>query len=432
MKSQKADGLSRRDFVKTTGAASAAIMASGNFAYASGVEEIKVGVIGCGGRGTGAITQNLEASPVTKIVAMGDLFEDRLKKSHEDVTKFAAEKGFSDRFAVAKENMFTGFDAYEKVIASDVDLIIMATPPAFRPMHLKASIMAGKHVFMEKPVAVDSVGIRSVIESSNLAEQKGLAIVSGTQRRHQAEYLDHMKMIQDGAIGEVISGQVYWNQGALWQKPRQDSWSDMEWQLRNWLYFTWASGDHIVEQHIHNIDVANWAVGETPESAVGLGGRQVRVDPGYGHIFDHFAVEFTYPSGAKIQSFCRQIDGTASNVSEHIMGTKGTSNPQKWVKSGPWLYEFEGKKVNPYVQEHTDLVESIQSGKLLNEGKRVAESCLSAIMGREACYTGKVIKWDEILNSPLDLTPPSLDFVSMKVPAIPVPGSTTLERNEWA
>ncbi len=416
--------LTRREFIKTTAAATAGLMASGNFAFGFAANEmIRVGLVGCGGRGTGAAKDCVESSAGIEIVALGDVFADRLSQCKENLRQ-----AIGASFKATDEHCFVGFEAYQKVIASDVDLVILATPPGFRPMHLKAAIEAGRHVFMEKPVAVDPAGVRSVMASSDLAKQKGLAIVAGTQRRHQLGYVEAMKRIHTGAIGEVVSAQVYWNQGGLWMHPRQPGWTDMEWQLRNWLYFTWLSGDHIVEQHIHNIDVANWALQAHPVKAVGVGGRQVRVEPSYGHIYDHFAIEFEYPNGARVLSMCRQMDGAATRVNEYLIGTKGTSDPSSWIKAAkPWRLEVEAPP-NPYVQEHTDLVASIRKGQPLNEGHQVAESTLSAIMGREAAYTGQAITWDEILNAGLDITPKSFSFGPMPVPAVAVPGMTKLNR----
>ena len=415
--------LTRRDFLKTTAAATA-LMASGNFAYGFAANEtIRVGLIGCGGRGTGAAQNCVESSSGIEIVALGDVFPDHLASCKEQLSK---KLGAS--FKVTDERCFIGFDAYQKVIASGVDLVILATPPGFRPMHLQAAIAAGKHVFMEKPVAVDPAGVRSVIASADLAKQKGLGIVAGTQRRHQLAYLEAMKRLHAGAIGDIVSAQVYWNQGSLWMHERKPGWTDMEWQLRNWLYFTWLSGDHIVEQHIHNIDVANWALQAHPLKAVGVGGRQVRVEPAYGHIFDHFALEFEYPNGARVLSMCRQIDGTATRVDEHLIGTKGTADPAKWIKAAkPWRFDVE-EPPNPYVQEHTDLIASIRKGAPLNEGRQVAESTLSAIMGREAAYTGQAITWDEIMNAELDITPKRFAFGALPVAPVAVPGVTKLSR----
>ncbi|HEY8485339.1 MAG TPA: Gfo/Idh/MocA family oxidoreductase [Longimicrobiales bacterium] len=418
--------LSRRDFLKTSAATtlglSAALLSASTYVYADGSDTIRVGLIGCGGRGTGAVRDIVTGAEGVELYAMGDLFQDRLERSLNIL-----QRQIGDKFKVDPSRAFVGFDAYQKVIESGVDLVILATPPGFRPAHLKAAIEAGKHVFMEKPVAVDPVGVRSVIASSELAQKKGLAIVAGTQRRHDPAYIETIRRIHDGAIGDVVAGQVYWNQGGLWKVDRAPGMSDVEWQIRNWLYFTWLSGDHIVEQHIHNIDVANWVLRSHPVKANGVGGRQVRVDPAYGHIFDHFAVELEYPNGARILSMCRQQDGTARFVGEYFIGTRGTSDAQSWIK-GRSNWEYKGQKVNPYVQEHTDLVASIRAGKPLNEGKQVAESTLTAIMAREAAYTGQVVTWDEIMNSDLDLTPPSLAFGSMPVPPVAAPGVTKLSR----
>ncbi len=421
-------GLSRRDFLKTAAAAGLAgqLVPGRAHAFAAGSDRIRVGLIGCGGRGTGAAKDCVTGAAGVELVAMGDLFADRVEKSRKQLAE-----NVGDRLKVTNDTAFAGFDAYEKVIDSGVDLVILATPPGFRPLHLEAAIRAGKHVFMEKPVAVDPVGIRSVIASSDLATKKGLAIVAGTQRRHDPKYVETMRRIHDGAIGEVLGGQVYWNQGGLWRAERKPEMSDMEWQVRNWLYFTWLSGDHVVEQHVHNIDVANWALGAHPVRANGVGGRQVRTDPGYGHIFDHFAVELEYPSGARILSMCRQQDGTARHVGEHFTGTKGTSNGQDWIRAAE-SWKFRGEGVNPYVQEHTDLIASIRAGKPLNEGRQIAESTLSAIMAREAAYTGQVITWEEIMASDLDLVPKRLAFGPLPVAPVPQPGVTKLARSPYA
>lgn len=257
--------LTRRQFVTTSAAAAAGIMAAGNFAYASGSDTLKVGVIGCGGRGTGAIKNNLEGTEGTEIVAMADLYQDRIDKCRESLAKLVEEKPeFGERIKLDDDHCFVGFDAYKQLLAQDIDIVLIATPPAFRPMHVEEAVNQGKHIFMEKPVAVDAAGVRSVMASSEKAAEKGLAIVAGTQRRHDFAYNEAMNRIHDGAIGEVLSGQVFWNQGGLWMHPRKEEWTDMEWQTRNWLYFTWLSGDHIVEQHIHNIDVANWAMQAHP------------------------------------------------------------------------------------------------------------------------------------------------------------------------
>ena len=420
-------GFTRRDFVKTSATAalgvSAGLMATSNYAYAAGSDTIRVGLVGCGGRGTGAARDAVQAAEGVEIVAMGDLFDDRLKKSKEQLKEH-----ISEALKVTQDTSFVGFDAYQKVIDSDVDYVILATPPGFRPLHMQAAVDAGKHLFIEKPVAVDTAGIRQVMAVAEEAQAKGLAIVAGTQRRHDPQYIETMRRVHDGAIGEVVAGQVYWNQGGLWNYEREPGMSDMEWQIRNWLYFTWLSGDHIVEQHVHNIDVANWALQAHPVKANGVGGRQVRVDPSYGHIYDHFGIELEYPNGARILSMCRQQDGTARHVGEHFIGTKGTTDGRSAIR-GEQRWRYEGEKVNPYVQEHADLIESIRESKPLNEGQRIAESVLTAIMAREAAYTGQVITWEEIANANLDLVPKEFAFGPLPMPPVPVPGVTTLNRS---
>ena len=422
--------VTRREFVYTTTAAAAGMVLPLPGAYAQGSDAIRIGLVGCGGRGTGAARDSLRAAPGVELVALGDVFADRLASCRENLAKLVQESpGLAVQIKVTDERSFIGFDAYESVLGSGIDLVILATPPAFRPTHLAAAIAAGKHVFMEKPVAVDPTGVRSVIASSEAARAKGLAIVAGTQRRHDLGYREVIGRIHDGAIGEIVAGQVYWNQGGLWMHARKPEWSDLEWQLRNWLYFTWLSGDHIVEQHIHNIDVANWALGAHPIRAVGVGGRQWRTDPAYGHIYDHFAIDFEYPNGAHVLSMCRQIDGSANNVSERLVGTEGASDGRSWITGrGAWRSP-DGETPNPYVLEHTDLIESIRAGRPLNEGRQVAESTLSAIMGREAAYTGQAITWDELLAAEQDLVPASLSFGPMSVPPVAVPGQTTLARS---
>jgi myo-inositol 2-dehydrogenase / D-chiro-inositol 1-dehydrogenase len=429
----QASPITRRSFVQTTTAAAAAMLFPSGV-RAQGSDVIKVGVVGTGGRGTGAIRDVLMSSDGVEIRALGDLNPERLEQSRMQLDKEAADNsGFGERykkgFQVKGEQVYTGFDAYKQVIASDVDLVILATPPGFRPIHLEAAVAAGKHVFTEKPVATDSAGIRSVLATYEAALKKNLAIVAGTQRRHQAEYVETVRRLHDGAIGDVVSGQVFWNQGGLWNHPRQPAWSDAEWQIRNWLYFAWLSGDHIVEQHVHNIDVANWVLRANPVRAIAVGGRIQRTDPIYGHIYDHFAVDFEYPSGARVMSMCRQIVGTRSRIGEHFIGTKGTSDASSRIAGATtWMYEKPQKPVSPYVQEHTDLIASIRGGKPLNELKTVAESTLTAIMGREAAYTGQELTWDEVLNAKLDLMPPDVAFGPMEVPPIPIPGQTQLNR----
>ena len=426
------DRLSRRGFLKTSVAAAATTLAAGCASMQRGQagpailhpgkpEKLRVGVIGCGGRGTSAAMNCVESSENVEIVALGDLFQDRLDSCREKLGEKVA-----DNLNVTDDRCFTGFDNYLGVLDCDIDLVVMAPPPHFRPLHLKAVIEAGKHVFMEKPVAVDPVGVRSIIASSELGAQKGLAIVAGTQRRHQPSYLETMKRIHDGAIGELVAAQCYWNQEFLWVKEQKPEWSDMEWQCRNWLYFTWLSGDHIVEQHIHNLDIVNWAMQSPPVKCVGMGGRQVRTGPQHGNIFDHFAVEYEYPNGARVLSMCRQTEGCSSRVSERVVGTKGfayTDGSNGYIE-GPKAYKYQGKSPSPYVQEHADLIKSIREGKPLNEGRRIAESTLTAIMGRMSAYTGRELSWNWVMNeSELDLTPSAYQ---MGPDPVAIPGKTKL------
>jgi myo-inositol 2-dehydrogenase / D-chiro-inositol 1-dehydrogenase len=427
-------GITRRDFIKAASMASIAAVVSGPaILQAADKQKIRVGLIGSGGRGTGAAMDCVTASKDVVIVAMGDLFPDAVQNS----MKYLKEKLPPENFAVVPESCFSGFDAYQKVIGADIDMVILATPPFFRPQHFQAAIEAGKHVFMEKPVAVDPLGVRSVMSTADLAKKKGLAVVAGTQRRHQAHYVEIMKRIRRGDIGDIVSGQCYWNMGALWvERAAQNwadrtakNWSDMEWQIRNWLFTVWCSGDHICEQHVHNLDVMNWAMGTHPVKCTGMGGRAARVEPEFGNAFDHFAVEYEYPNGARILSMCRQTAGATDNVSERVVGTKGfayTDGADGYIK-GAKPFKLATPSPNPYVQEHADLIKSIQIGKPLNEGRQVAESTLTAIMGRMSAYTGRSLSWDWVLNSSkLDLTPPHFEWKALPPLEIAVPGKTVL------
>jgi myo-inositol 2-dehydrogenase / D-chiro-inositol 1-dehydrogenase len=422
--------VSRRTFVQTTAAATAAFVLPG--AHAAGSDVIRVGLVGCGGRGTGAARDCMRGADGVELVALGDLVPDRLAQCRAELTKAVAEDpALAAKYKVTDARCFTGFDAYQKVLASDIHLVILATPPAFRPAHLAAAVAAGKHIFAEKPVAVDPAGVRSVLATYELARQKGLGIGVGTQRHHQAEYVETIKRLHDGAIGRIVSGQVFWNQGGLWSRERKPEWSDSEWQIRNWLYFTWLSGDHIVEQHVHNIDVANWVLGAHPVKATGIGGRQWRTQPVYGHIYDHFAIDFEYPDGARVLSMCRQIQGTQNRIGEHFLGAKGASDAAGTISgAGAWTWAKPEREISSFVQEHTDLVASIRSGKPYNELKQIAESTLTAIMGREAAYTGQEVTWDQILNADLDLTPPRMAYGPLEVPPVAMPGRTKLAR-KW-
>ena len=421
---------SRRDFLKTATTAAVATAVAPKVdlfpaVHAAGSDAIRVGLIGCGGRGTGAADDVLSSADGVTLVAMGDVFPDRLTASRDRLRQ-----KFADKIAVTDDRSFTGFDAYKKVLASDINYVILATPPGFRPTHLSAAVAAGKNIFTEKPVAVDDPGIRTVLALYEQAKAKGLGVAAGTQRRHQTGYIETMRRIHDGSIGNIVGARCYWNQGFLWKKDRQPDWSDMEWQLRNWLYFTWLSGDHIVEQHVHNIDVVNWAMQAHPVRAVGMGGRQVRTGPEYGHIFDHFAIDYEYANGTRLMSMCRQIEGCEKNVSEALVGDKGAcqteADKSKYEITGPRAWRFTAQDSRPYVQEHTDFIASIRAGKPLNELKTVAESTLTAIMGRMSAYTGKAVTWDQALTSQETLVPANVTFGPIATPPVAVPGQTPL------
>ncbi|MBI3192039.1 MAG: Gfo/Idh/MocA family oxidoreductase, partial [Pedosphaera parvula] len=359
--------------------------------------------------------QQIERKDI-KVVALADVFPDRLQRCRDNLDKLG--------IRLPNEMCFTGFEAYRKLLAvPDINYVILATPPHFRPMHLKAAIEAGKNAFIEKPAAVDGPGVRLLLEAGELAKQKNLGIVASTQRRHLRSYNEAIKRIHDGAIGDIIYARAYWNGGEIWVIDREPGWSDMEWQLRNWNYFTWLGGDHIVEQHVHNLDVMNWVIGAHPLKATALGGRQTRTAQRAGHIFDHFAVEFEYPNGVRMFSQCRQINDCENKVEEAIVGAKGESNCKDWIRGNDGKnWRFREKDVNAYEQEHQDLIASIRAGQPLNEARAVAESTLTGIMGRESAYSGHSVTWDQALNSKTRLGPDKYQFGSLPFPPVALPG----------
>jgi len=423
--SSKAPFASRRDFLKTSTAATVGLGMLSN-AHAAGSDTIKVGLVGCGGRGSGAAEDICKAAGTTyniKIYALGDAFADHLKNCREGLRD---NKHCKEKLDVADDRCFVGLDAYQKVIDCS-DLVILATPPGFRPQHIEATIKAGKNLFAEKPVAVDGTGIRKVLAAYEEANKKGLSVVTGTQRRHQASYVESLKRIHEGAIGDLVGGRVYWNTDAIWAHKRQPGWSDTEYQIRNWYHFLWLCGDHICEQHVHNLDVACWALGAHPIRAVGMGGRQVITEPERGQSYDHFAIDYEFPHEVHVLSMCRQIPDCENDVSETIVGSKGQWHSGGHSFSGPNKGSVRVRhEINAYVQEHIDLLESIVSHKPVNELKQVAESTLTAIMGRMSAYTGKAVSWDKALNSKLDTFPQNLAWGPMEEPPVPKPGLTPL------
>lgn len=382
----------------------------GSTAYAAGSDTLKVAVIGCGGRGTGAANQALVADDGVKIVAMADAFRDRIDNCYNNLQNRWGESG---RLDVPEERKFVGFDAYKHAIAES-DVVILTTPPGFAPKHFEAAINAGKHVFLEKPVATDAPGIRRVLETGRKAKENNLSVVVGLQRRYQDRYLELVKRVHDNQVGRLISGQVYWNDGGVWVNARQPDQNEMDYQMRNWYYFTWLCGDHIVEQHIHNIDVANWFIGAYPVSAQGMGGREVRTGKDHGQIFDHHFVEFTYPDGQVIASQCRHQPNTMNRVDEFFQFTDGTVHAgggliKSW--GGSTIYDHDSTNdPNPYQVEHDDLFAAIRSGNPINDTEVGAKATLSAIMGRMATYSGKVITWEDALNGETLLVPDNLDW----------------------
>ena len=422
----------RRTFLQSSAALGAAATASALPASAKarpmGAQTINVALIGCGGRGTGAAAQALSTAGDVKLVAMADAFSDRLESAHQTLTKRMGE-----RVDVPEDRRYVGFDAYKHAVDSGADLIILTTPPGFRPMHFEYAVSQGKHVFMEKPVAVDGPGIRTVLAATEEAKRRHLKVGVGLQRHHSLKYQETIKRLHDGAIGDLILMRSYWNSGGVWVRPRQEGMTEMEYQMRNWYYFNWLCGDHITEQHIHNLDVANWAKGSYPVSAQGQGGRQVRTGIDHGEIYDHHMVEYTYADGTKLLSQCRHQTNTWSQVNEFAHGSKGTVNiggGRIEGQEGNWRYQ--GEDPDPYQVEHDVLFAAVREGHEHNEGENGAKATLTSILGRMATYSGKTVTWDQALGSELalvpkgytwDSEPPTLPDKDLRY-QIPMPGQS--------
>ncbi len=399
----------RRSLVKSSSLAAAGLgfsspalaLPSGR---ARGDEPLRIALVGCGNRGTGAISQALSTAGPVKLVAMADAFEDRLQRALKSTLEEHPEM-----VDVPEERQFTGFDAAQKAMDAGVDVVILTTPPGFRPMHFEYAVSKGLHVFMEKPVATDAPGIRQVLAAAEESRRKGLKVGVGLQRHHDSGYQETMRRVQEGAIGDVLLMRCYWNSAGVWTYQRKQDMTEMEYQMRNWYYFTWICGDHIVEQHIHNLDVCNWLKGGPPVKAQGVGGRQVRVGPDTGEIFDHHMVEYTYADGTKMLSECRHQPQTFGSVSEHAHGSKGTAQFNRYTISttdgDKWRYRE--KSENPYQVEHDQLFAAIRSGADHNEAEYGATSTMTAIMGRMATYSGKQVTWDGAIASDTDLLPES-------------------------
>lgn len=387
-------------------------------------QELKAGVIGCGGRGSGAAFNFLNAANGVTIVALGDTFQER-------VDDLAGKLKKDKNIDIPADKRFVGLDAYKQVIDSGVDVVIIATPPVFRPLHFQYATEKGKHSFLEKPICVDPVGYRTIMATAKQAEAKNLRVITGTQRHHQRPYVESYKKVMEGLIGEITGGTVYWNQNMLWFRERQKDWNDCEYMIKDWVNWKWLSGDHIVEQHVHNIDVFTWFSGLKPVKAVGFGSRHRRVT---GDQYDNFSIDFTMENGIHMHSMCRQIDGCVNNVSEFIQGTKGswdssTMEIKDLAGNVIWKYDYEAEKANfkqtdPYTLEHVNWINSIRGNKPLQQASETAVSNMAAIMGRESAYTGAETTWDAMTASPLDYTPKDLNLgkMDMSTFTVPVPG----------
>jgi myo-inositol 2-dehydrogenase/D-chiro-inositol 1-dehydrogenase len=399
MKKQNTE--SRRSFLKDSTTAAAGVVLAGGLhsqvartAHAQGSDELKVALIGCGGRGSGAIVNCFNASKGVKLIAVADAFEDQAKNELKRIPE-----QYQSQVDVAPERIFYGLDAYKKAVATDADMVIIATPPGFRPSQYAAAIAAGKHVFMEKPCCVDAPGFRSLQETNKLADEKGLKVGVGLQRHHQKNYVETMKRIHDGQIGKLHELRAYWNGGLIWNRKRTPDMTEMQYQVHNWYHFCWLSGDNITEQHIHNLDVCNWAMNDHPVEANGMGGCEVRYDGnarGTGQIFDHHFVEFTYKDGTKMFSQCRHINGCWNQVSEAARGSLGDSDCANRI-SGENAWRHRGNVPNPYDQEHVDLLKAIHEDLHYNEGYYGATSSMTSVLGRAATYSGRIVKWDDLV-----------------------------------
>ena len=423
-KTNNASDQGRRDFLKNSsllagGLLAAPLLSQANF-FSGADDVIKIALIGCGGRGTGAAVQALSTKQNVQLVAMADAFRDRLDGSYQNILEALEDK--KSRVQVKEENKFTGFDAYKKAIAL-ADVVILATPPGFRPIHFEEAVNQNKHIFMEKPVATDPAGIQRVLAAAEKAKAKKLNVVVGLQRRYQTSYRELIKRVHDGAIGEIVSAQAWWNNDGVWVRPRTASQTEMEYQMRNWYYFVWLCGDHITEQHIHNLDVINWALDAYPVNAQGMGGREVRKGKDYGQIFDHHYVEFHYPNGAVLNSQCRHQKGTLSKVDELLIGTKGKvycDQARITDPKGNTIYQFDKKQENqPYQNEHDELFAAIAKGEYkFWDAERGAKSSMTSILGRMATYSGQLAEWDRAINSGINIQPAKYDF-SAPPPVLP-------------
>ena len=419
MKKPLKSGMTRRDFAKVSTVASFAILSSTAASAKANSDTLKVGLLGCGGRGGGAAVNMLEGNDNVQLIAMADVFEDKLKSKRDEIKKHK-NPAVSSKCLVEDDHCFVGLDAYKEILKTDIDILIEGTLPYRRPLHVEAAIDAKKHVFTEKPAAVDPEGCRRIMAAADPAAELKLSLVAGTQRRHQKEYVETIKKIQDGAIGDILSMRAYWCGGLPFARERVAGCNDLEYCIRNWYGFCWIAGDSITEQHVHNLDVCNWVMGGPPARVFAMGGRTWKPkEEKYGDIYDHFACDYEYENGVHMTSFCRHWQKCAEGVFEDVVGTKGRSDCRRLPDFKP-----EGG-IDPYIQEHKDLVASITgTGPYLNEGRRVAESTLTAIIGRMSAYTGQVVNFKKALETDLNLVPADLAFDKpYPVGPVPAPGA---------
>jgi len=408
MKKNQKNRVSRREFLAT--GASAAAMSGIPFIHAAPARDpkpIRIGLVGCGGRGTGAVVDAMHADPNVRLVAMTDPFQDRIDRSLANLRNQDETGVNPERVEVTEETCFTGLDGYKEVLKMDLDYVCLVSPPGFRPSHFEAAVEAGKHIFAEKPLGTDPVGVRRIRTAAQKAKDKGLSVVVGLNARHSLYSVELVRRVHDGAIGKILGGRSYRMHGGLWHRGSNPSWTPMEYQCRNWYYFCWLSGDQITEMAVHSMDFVNWVMGSTPLSAIGSGGRTVRTDPKYGNIWDHMSIDYEYPDGIHVILMVRQWDGCANASGNFFIGCDGTLDRRGIAGKNPYSINRDERKEMPSGQyEHWKLIDSIKNGKAINNALEfAADSTLTTILGREAAYTGRKITWDEILTSNLDLAP---------------------------
>ena len=439
MNTENHQHMTRRDFVKastTAGIATLLTHSLASRAFAQGSDTLRVGLVGCGGRGIFAgISDCAASSPGVQVTAIGDLFPHKVQTAAKSFQGSCERRklNFEQIYKVTPDTMFSGWDAAQKVVNSNVDMVIFATPPYFRPQHLKACVAAGKHAFVEKPIATDVAGTHAFIEAADAAKEKGLCVVAGTQMRRAKHLQALMEKFHAGAMGEIVSGQSVRFGGALMNHlpdpARLPGWSDMEWQIRRWLFYTWLSGDFLVEQHVHNLDLINWALQAHPVHCYAQGARQLRTAPQYGNIYDQFSIVYEYPNGVQVTHAGRQMDGIYNANNIRLQGTRGRAvfDFSHATITGDQPFKYDGPRVAPAVQEYADLIQAIRSGQTLNEGRQVAETTMTAILGRISAYTGQAVKWDWVMKrSKLDLSPSQLGFGPAPERPVAIPGVTKL------